>query len=230
MSIIRCPECGDIITEEDVVARDDKGNFTFKHCGKYWHVTINACRPTEDKYVLRTNVCGLEQVIYGTESLMGILKIKTKRMTSEKFRCPNCNAEIEWVILPGPRYISLQCPPDEEARKEFYEMIDGAVCPRCLARISSALIRASLEGEKLKICDCKCPNCGRTPDCLIIKGRYTKPNDDFVICVKGADIYEDWYDLWMWDAKEIHAYCPRCFAELPLRNAKEIHEFLKQCL
>ena len=40
MRIVRCPKCGDIITEEDVVARDDKGNFTFRHCGQYWHVQI----------------------------------------------------------------------------------------------------------------------------------------------------------------------------------------------
>ena len=38
---IRCPLCGDIITEEDIVIRDPDGNITFRHCGQYFNLSAN---------------------------------------------------------------------------------------------------------------------------------------------------------------------------------------------
>lgn len=72
MSVVRCPKCGDIITEEDVVARDDKGNFTFKHCGKYWCVMINACKPIEDKHVWTADLPTSQDWLYNNKPLFRV--------------------------------------------------------------------------------------------------------------------------------------------------------------
>ena len=40
MKEIRCPKCGDIITEEDIVAYDGENLITFRHCGHYWNIHI----------------------------------------------------------------------------------------------------------------------------------------------------------------------------------------------
>ena len=68
MTIVRCPICGDIITEEDIVARDDKGNFTFRHCGKYWHVMKDAVRTTDREYIYSTNADHFAQSDWNTVS------------------------------------------------------------------------------------------------------------------------------------------------------------------
>jgi len=38
MKEFRCPKCGDIITEEDIVAYDGESLVTFRHCGRYWNL------------------------------------------------------------------------------------------------------------------------------------------------------------------------------------------------
>ena len=40
MKEIRCPKCGDIITEEDIVAHNGGSSITFRHCGYYWNIHI----------------------------------------------------------------------------------------------------------------------------------------------------------------------------------------------
>jgi len=40
MEELRCPKCGDVITEEDIVAYDGESLITFRHCGYYWNIHI----------------------------------------------------------------------------------------------------------------------------------------------------------------------------------------------
>ena len=40
MKAFRCPKCGDIITEEDIVAYDGENLITFRHCGYYWNIRV----------------------------------------------------------------------------------------------------------------------------------------------------------------------------------------------
>ena len=62
MKAFRCPKCGDIITEEDIVAYDGESLVTFRHCGRYWNIRIEK-EETKDKKenkmkseVIETNV------------------------------------------------------------------------------------------------------------------------------------------------------------------------------
>ena len=48
MKELRCPKCGDIITEEDIVAYDGENLITFRHCGYYWNIRIER-EETKDK-------------------------------------------------------------------------------------------------------------------------------------------------------------------------------------
>jgi len=48
MREIRCPKCGDIITEEDIVAYDGENLVTFRHCGYYWNIRVEK-EETKDK-------------------------------------------------------------------------------------------------------------------------------------------------------------------------------------
>ena len=51
MKDLRCPKCGDMITEEDIIAYDGESLVTFRHCGRYWNVKIEKSK-TE---VIETN-------------------------------------------------------------------------------------------------------------------------------------------------------------------------------
>jgi len=76
---------------------------------------------------------------------------------------------------------------------------------------------------------CKCPKCGRCLDVLIIKCYY-KGRVHHIDCIRtGEEIYDDWFELWFWDAEGIGAHCPHCFSEIRHGMPKEVMRFIKEC-